>query len=218
MIVRAKNLSKKFGSAYAIRNVDFELDRRKMAVLGYNGAGKSTLAKLIGGILRPTDGFLEVFGKNPAFSPEVRRKIGIASHNPMLYRELTVRENLEFYSKLYECDADIEELAETFGFERLLDWRVSELSRGFMQRVAFAKALINSPELLVLDEITSGLDISAKETILDVLKKYRGCLIFTTHVLDEAKFCDCFLVLKSGEKAYFGRKYNEAVEILNEGS
>ncbi|WP_290597353.1 MULTISPECIES: ABC transporter ATP-binding protein [unclassified Archaeoglobus] len=218
MIVKAKNLSKKFGSGYAINKVDFELEREKLAVLGYNGAGKSTLVKLIGGILRPTTGSLEVFGENPAFSPEIRKRIGIASHNPMLYKELTIRENLEFYSKLYGCSTDIRVLAEKLEFERYLDKRVSELSRGFLQRVAFAKALINTPDLLLLDEITSGLDISVRDTILDMLKKYKGCIIFTTHMLEEAEFCDCFLVLKFGKRVYFGRNFNEAVEILNEGS
>jgi len=218
MIIKAKNLSKKFGTGYAVNKVDFELEKGKLAVLGYNGAGKSTLVKLIGGILRPTAGSLEVFGKNPAFSPEIRKRIGVASHNPMLYKELTVRENLEFYSKLYGCSKDIRVLAEMFEFEEYLDRRVSELSRGFLQRIAFAKALMNTPDLLLLDEVTSGLDVSVRDTILDMLKRYKGCVVFTTHMLEEAEFCNCFLVLKSGKMVYFGRDFNEAVEILNEGS
>lgn len=217
-MIIAKNIYKKYGTSYALQNINFEFNGGKMAVLGYNGAGKSTLAKLIVGIIKPTRGLLKVFGESPSTSPRVRKKIGIASHNPMLYKDLSVRENLEFFSRLYGSHIDIEKVVELLGLEKYINKRVSELSRGYLQRVTFAKALVNDPELLVLDEITSGLDVSARENILEMLKKFNGSVIFTTHVFDEARFCDCFLVLKFGEIIYFGEKFDEAVEILNESS
>ncbi|WP_202318961.1 ABC transporter ATP-binding protein [Archaeoglobus neptunius] len=217
MLIEAEKLSKKFGKRYAIRDISFGIEGGKVAIMGYNGAGKSTLVKLICGILRPTSGKISVLGRNPAASPEVRREIGVASHNPMLYRELTVKENLEFFSKLYGTEFE-SDLAEMLGFREYLNRRVFELSRGYLQRVSFARALINSPKLLVLDEVTSGLDQAVRENILEILEGYRGCVLFTTHVLDEAEFCDSFIVLKNGKIAYFGKNYEEAVGILNEGN
>ncbi len=214
-MIRATNLCKNFGRIRAIDNLSFEAGREKIAVLGFNGAGKSTLVKLVAGILKPSSGKIEVFGKDPSSSPDVRARIGVASHNPMLYRELTVRENLEFYSRIYGCDADLEDLAERLRFRKMLDRRVSELSRGFIQRVAFARAMLNSPEILILDEITAGLDTASREMILDVVSQHRGCTLFTTHILEEAEFCDVFMVLTSGRLSYMGESFEEALRTLS---
>ncbi len=213
-MIRAINLCKKFGGIRAIDNLSFEIEKGRVAILGFNGAGKSTLAKLVAGILKPSSGKIEVFGKSPSSSPDVRARIGIASHNPMLYRELTARENLEFYSRIYRSDVDLEDLAERLGFKKMLDRRVSELSRGFVQRVAFARALLNSPEILILDEITAGLDVASREVILDIVSQHRYVL-FTTHTLEEAEFCDTFIVLTSGRLSYMGESFEEALKILS---
>ncbi len=214
-MIRAINLCKNFGRIRAIDDLSFEIEQRKVAVLGFNGAGKSTLVKLVAGILKPSSGTIEVFGKDPSSSPDVRARIGVASHNPMLYRELTVRENLEFYSRIYSCDVDLEDLAERLGFRKMLDRRVSELSRGFVQRVAFARALLNSPEILILDEITAGLDVASRRIILDVVSQHKGCMLFTTHTLEEAEFCDVFMVLTSGRLSYMGESFEEALKALS---
>lgn len=212
-MIEAQGLTKKFGRRYALRDVSFNLCG-KIAVLGYNGAGKSTLAKIIAGIVTPTEGEVRVFGRNPAKSPEVRKKIGIVSHNPMLYKELTVRENLEFYSRVYGCDAEISELARTFGFTKFLGRKVSELSRGYLQRVALAKALLNQPDLLILDEITAGLDAGVRDGIIEFIKDYSGSVIFTTHLLEEADFCEHFLVLRDGMVEYLGSEFEMAIKAI----
>ncbi len=134
----------------------------------------------------------------------------------MLYRELTVRENLEFYGRIYGCNAEIEEIAKTLGFEEHLDRKVAELSRGYLQRVAMAKALINNPELLILDEVTAGLDVEARKRIIGIVKDYSGSVIFTTHLLDEASFCEHFIVLKDGVVRYNGSDFEEAVKAIHE--
>ncbi len=215
MIVKAEKVCKRYASGYAVKDISIEFGAEKVAVLGYNGAGKSTLAKIIAGLIRPTSGRVEVLGKDPARSPEVRKRIGIATHNPMLYKELTVVENLLFYSKLYGVSSEIHTLAEKFGFIAKLDAKVSELSRGLIQRVAIARALLANPKVLIMDEATSGLDVEGREIVLDVLKHFDGCLIFTTHNLSEAEFCDRYVVLEMGEVKYVGNDYEKALEVLN---
>lgn len=217
-MIKVRGLSKRFGRRSVLKDINFELNSGKVAILGYNGAGKSTLAKIIAGILRPTEGEVRVFGKDPSTSPDVRKRIGIATHNPMLYGELTVRENLKFYAKIYGKQRKIEELAERFGFSDYLDTKVNELSRGYLQRVSLAKAIINDPDLLILDEITSGLDLAVRRKVLGVAESFNGTLLFTTHNLEEAKICDTFIVLRNGRLVYSGNSFEDALEVLNEVS
>ncbi|MBO8179164.1 MAG: ABC transporter ATP-binding protein [Archaeoglobus sp.] len=217
-MIEVRGLSKRFGRKTVLKGINFEVNSGKVAVLGYNGAGKSTLAKIIAGILKPTQGEVRVFGKDPSTSPDARKRIGIATHNPMLYGELTVGQNLKFYAKIYGKERKIEELADRFGFSDYLDAKVNELSRGYLQRVSLAKAIINDPDLLILDEITSGLDLAVRRKVLDVAESFNGTLLFTTHNLEEAKICDTFIVLRNGKLLYNGNSFEEAVEALNEVS
>ncbi|MCX8172362.1 MAG: ABC transporter ATP-binding protein [Archaeoglobaceae archaeon] len=212
MIVCEK-VSKKFGEKFAIRDLSFTADG-KIAVLGFNGAGKSTLAKIIAGILKPTSGKVKIFGLDPVKSPELRKKIGIVTHNPMLYRELTVRENLEFYAKVYQSGNWIE-VVNRLKLEDVLNLRVSELSRGFVQRVAIARALIPRPRILIMDEVLSGLDLESRNATLNLMQEFNGILVFSTHNLHDVEFCDSFLVLENGEMVYFGNSYEKAIRSLS---
>lgn len=214
-MIEAEGLGRKFGRRCVLKNLTFKLDGGKVAVLGFNGAGKSTLAKIVAGILKPSNGKIRVFGKEPSNSSEVRKRIGIASHNPMLYRDLTVRENLQFFASVYGCKVGLKEVAKNFGFQDYLERKVAELSRGYLQRVSLAKAMLNNPDLLILDEITAGLDVEAKNRVIEMAKGFKGSLLFTTHVLEEAEFCDSYLVLKGGELVYLGEDFDRAVEILH---
>ncbi len=211
MIV-ADKLTKTFASHYALRDISFTAGREKIALLGFNGAGKSTLAKLIAGILRPSSGEILVFGERPWRSREVRRRIGIVTHNPMLYRELTVRENLEFYSKLYGCD--LAEIVNLLGLADKLDVKVSHLSMGWIRRVALARALLNDPDVLVVDEGIAGLDVEARALVLEMLSGFDGCLIYSTHDVGEAEFCDRYIVLSGGKLVYDGESLEDAVASL----
>lgn len=211
-MILCDKLSKRFGENYALREISFSAEG-KIAVFGFNGAGKSTLARILAGILKPTSGRVEIFGLEPSKSPELRRKIGIVSHNPMLYRELTVRENLEFYSRLYEIK-DWEEMANLMGLKEKLRSRVSELSRGFIQRVAIARALLPKPKILILDEALSGLDAESREVALQLIQEFNGILVFFTHQFEDAEFCDNFLVLREGKLTYFGESYEKALRAL----
>ncbi|MET1124704.1 MAG: ABC transporter ATP-binding protein [Archaeoglobaceae archaeon] len=211
MIV-AENVSRRFGRNFALRGVSFELGREKVALLGHNGAGKSTLAKIIAGILKPSSGRVRVLGEDPAKSGEVRRKIGIVTHNPMLYPELTTIENVKFFSKLYGCEVD-EDLLKFLGLERRLNERVANLSAGWLRRVSIARALMHKPEVLIIDEV-SGLDAGGKKRIFELIKDFEGFLIYVTHEVSEVRDFDRFLVLRDGRLVYDGNSYEDAVETL----
>lgn len=211
-MIKCEKLSKRFGENFALREISFNAEG-KIAVFGYNGAGKSTLAKILAGILKPTFGRVEIFGLEPSKSPELRRKIGIVTHNPMLYRELTVKENLDFYAKIYGV-RDWEVVRDLM-LEEKLNSRVSDLSKGFIQRVAVARALLAKPEILIFDEALSGLDAEISKVVLSILQEFDGTLIFSTHQFKTAEFCDVFLVLKSGRLIYFGESYEKAVLALS---
>ncbi len=213
-MIELNKVCKRYYSGYALKDISLSVGVERLAVLGFNGAGKSTLAKIIAGIVRPSTGKVKVMGKDPVKDSEVRRRIGIATHNPMLYRDLTVEENLKFYSKIYGVKGEIKKLAKLLGFEDRLNSRVSELSRGLIQRVAIARAMIANPEVLIMDEATAGLDVEGREVVLGVLESFRGTLVFTTHNLAEAEFCDTFAVLENGRLKYFGDSYAKAVGAL----
>ncbi len=211
MIVCQK-LSKRFGENFALREVSFSGDG-KIAVFGHNGAGKSTLAKILAGILKPSSGTVEIFGLEPSKSSELRRSIGLVTHNPMLYRELTVRENLEFYSKIYQTENW--GVVRNLGLEEKMNCKISELSEGFVQRVAIARALMIKPKLLILDEALSGLDAESREVTLRIMQEFNGTLVFSTHQFEDAEFCDSFIVLECGRLVYFGESYEKAVRSLS---
>ncbi|MCQ4152768.1 MAG: ABC transporter ATP-binding protein [Archaeoglobi archaeon] len=211
MIVCQK-LSKRFGENFALREISFSADG-KIAVFGHNGAGKSTLVKILAGILKPSSGKVEIFGLEPRKSSNLRRRIGVVTHNPMLYRELTVRENLEFYSKIYQ--AGNWGIVCSLGLREKLNFRISELSEGFVQRVAIARALMINPKLLILDEALSGLDAESREVVLRIMQEFDGILVFSTHQFEDAEFCDSFIVLERGRLVYFGESYEKAVRSLS---
>ncbi|MEM4712377.1 MAG: ABC transporter ATP-binding protein [Archaeoglobaceae archaeon] len=206
MIV-CENVSKRFGETFALKNVSLSFEK-SVAILGYNGAGKSTLAKILAGITKPTQGKVSVFGEDPFKNVDVRRKIGIVTHNPMLYRELSVEENLRFFAKLHGIN-NWEFVVDELKLKEKLNCKVFELSRGYLQRVAIAKALMLNPKLLILDEPFSSLDVEGREILWAKIHDFRGSLVFSTHSLDEARFCENFAVLEKGELVYFGRDYDE---------
>ena len=215
-IISARSLSKKYSHGYALKDLTFEIGREKIAVLGFNGAGKSTLAKLIAGITKPTSGEIFVFNSQPHQDPEVRRRIGVVTHNPMLYSDLTVRENLKFYAKIFGVNyRRIDEILENLDLKDRADVRVSQLSRGFLQRVSVGRALLPDPEVLVMDEPTTGLDFKSRDWLLGFLREKDCCIVFTTHSFQEAEFCDRYLVLLEGQIKYFGTDLRAARGVFN---
>ncbi len=205
--VELENVVKRFGRFKALDGVSFSVEKgESLALLGPNGAGKTTVVKLIGGLLKPTQGVVRVFGEVPWKNYEVRRKIGLVSHNTFLYDDLTAYENLRFYSKLYDADEGrAKELLEAFGlWERRHDL-VRNFSRGMKQRLSIARALLHDPPLLILDEPTTGLDIEGQRDLMELVKGLRKTVIFTTHNVREVEeLCEKMVVLRNGRVVYFG--------------
>jgi len=191
-IVRAAKLTKTFGFRRGLRALDLGvIPGERLAVIGANGAGKSTLVRLLGLLIRPTSGLLEIAGQDASVGPrEIRRLLGVALHDGLLYPDLTVAENLGFTARLYAMDRARDRIAallDRFALSRIAGSRVRHLSRGQRQRVSVARALINDPQLVLLDEPDTGMDAHAFELMCSQLMADPGrTVIFTTHAADHA--------------------------------
>ncbi len=162
-MIAVRGLTKRFGATIAIDRVSFEVpDGAKVALLGANGAGKTTLLAVLSTLLAPTEGEVTVGGHGlRREAGALRASIGVLTHRPMLYEELSPRENLEFFARLYgveQAAARVEELLRAVGLWLRRDEETAVLSRGFHQRLAIARALVHRPRVLLLDEPETGLD------------------------------------------------------------
>ncbi len=178
-MIRAERLEKRYGFKRVLRDLDFELPRGGfLVVTGPNGAGKTTLLRLCAGLALPSAGTLEI-------EPE-RGRIGFLGHDPLVYRELTVLENLDLYGRLYHVPERRERigmLLERFGLWEARRERAAALSRGQLQRLALCRAVLHKPELLILDEPFAGLDSEGAELLDRELAGMRGqrTLLVATH-------------------------------------
>jgi lipooligosaccharide transport system ATP-binding protein len=221
-LIRARGLTKKFGEFTAVDGIDFDLRRGEaFGFLGPNGAGKSSTMRMIGCVSPPTEGELTILGMDPvADGPRIRARLGVVPQEDTLDVELTVRENLLIYGRYFGLSRDV--ISERT--ERLLDFvqltdrgddEVEPLSGGLKRRLTIARSLINEPELLLLDEPTTGLDPQARHVVWDRLfrLKRRGVtLILTTHYMDEAEqLCDRLVVMDGG-KIVAGGSPRELIE------
>ena len=182
-------VSKAFGPQVALAGVDLEIEPGAyVAVMGANGAGKSTLLKAIAGLAAPTRGTVRVAGADMRRAgPRLRAMVGYVGHASMLYPDLTARENLTFYGRLFslrDVSAAVAEVAAAFEVEHALDRQVRTLSRGTKQRVTLARALLHRPKVVLLDEPYTGLDEAAAvtlTTLLDGLHTSERILVVTLH-------------------------------------
>jgi heme ABC exporter ATP-binding subunit CcmA len=200
---RIENVSKLFGSFAALRQVSAELEPGKCYVLvGENGAGKSTLLRILAGLLRPTHGSVRVFDDTEPH--EVRERIGYMSHAAMLYDELTGEENLRYFASLYEgreCLAPADALRQV-GLDPNLARPVGQYSQGMRQRASLARVLLAQPELLLLDEPFSNMDVESVRQMVELLAGFRQAsrtIVITTHQREHAApIADYVLTLKAG--------------------
>lgn len=207
--IELRGLSRYFGERVALRGVDANVPAGStLAVLGRNGAGKSTLLRILATLLRPQRGEAVLLGEPlPRRAWAVRGRIGLLAHEPLLYRDLTGRENLRYHAGLHRVDpVRIEEVLEAVRMERRADEPVRLLSRGMVQRLAVARAVLHRPELLLLDEPRSNLDPAAEELVEPLIGRASGATrVLTSHdpraALAEA---DLVLALRDGRTAYFG--------------
>jgi heme exporter protein A len=207
--IELAGLTRHFGERTVLRELSASVPAgATLAVLGRNGAGKSTLLRILATLLRPHGGRVALFGQElPREAWRVRGRIGLLSHEPLLYRDLSGRENLTYHARLHRvAAARVEEVLAAVGMQRRGADPVRLLSRGMVQRLAVARAVLHSPELLLLDEPRSNLDPAGEELIEPLIGRASGCTrVITSHepqaALAEA---DLVLALKDGGVAYLG--------------
>jgi heme exporter protein A len=175
--IALRDLGRAYGDRVALAGVTLELPQRAtLAVFGANGAGKTTLLRVLATLLRPHRGEATVLGRSlPREGWAVRGRIGLLAHDPLLYRDLTARENLRFHARLHAVDeARVSELLETVRMARRADEPVRALSRGMAQRIAICRAVLHAPELLLLDEPLANLDPGAAGLVAPLIGRESG--------------------------------------------
>jgi heme exporter protein A len=207
-LVSARGIEKRFGPVAALRGVDLDVEGgRAVAVLGPNGAGKSTLLRILAGLSRASAGRVSVRidGREPSGRGRARSSVGFAGHATLLYTELTARENLVFQARLHglaDPGARADELLAEEGLEAVADRRAGTFSRGMAQRLSIARALVQDPPLLLLDEPFTGLDRRAGDRLSIRLQRRRNegrALVLVTHDLERASaLADTALILLAG--------------------
>ena len=235
-MIYARSLVKRFGDLVAVDGIDLDVKRGEaFGFLGPNGAGKSSTMLMIGCVSPVTGGTLRILGQDPAaHGPQIRARLGVVPQQDTLDFELTVRENVLIYGRYFglsrrELKPRIDELLDFVQLTERAGDKVEPLSGGMKRRLTIARSLVNDPDLLLLDEPTTGLDPQARHVVWDRLfrLKQRGVtLVLTTHYMDEAEqLCDRLVVMDHGSIVAEGspweliRRYStrEVVEVRFEG-
>lgn len=209
-VITAKNVTKKFGEFAAVRKVSFNIKKGEIfGFVGSNGCGKTTTMKMLTGLLPVTEGEIRLFGSLPSKTDiQLRRRVGYMSQSFSLYSELTVRQNLELHARLFHLPANeiskrVEDLVTRMELEGVTDEKAGEIPLGIKQRLSLAVAVIHYPEILILDEPTSGVDPVARDRfweLLTDLSRNKGVTIFiSTHFMNEAERCDRLSLMHAGE-------------------
>ena len=207
--IRARNLTRRFGDFTAVDSVSFDIPKGEIfGFLGSNGCGKTTVMKMLTGLLPASEGEAWIFGQPIADQGmEARARVGFMSQSFSLYGELTVRENLILHARLYHLGAAraaerLADLVPRFELTEHMDQKAADLPLGLRQRLSLAVAVIHAPEILILDEPTSGVDPQARDDfwrlLLDLSRKDRVTIFISTHFMDEAMRCDRISLMHAG--------------------
>jgi lipooligosaccharide transport system ATP-binding protein len=208
-LIHARGLVKRFGDFTAVDGIDVDVDPgESFGFLGPNGAGKSSTMRMIGCVSRPTDGTLRILGMDPhRQGPDIRARLGVCPQLDSLDPELSVQENLVTYARYFglprrQAKAKAAELLDFVQLSERAESKVEPLSGGMKRRLTIARALVNDPEIVLLDEPTTGLDPQARHLVwerLFRLKQQGVTLVLTTHYMDEAEqLCDRLVVMDAG--------------------
>jgi ABC-2 type transport system ATP-binding protein len=208
-VIQVQNLTKRYRDLVAVDNLTFEVQKGEiLGFLGPNGAGKSTTMKILTGFMPASSGVAKVAGFDVFEDPiEVKRRIGYLPENPPVYTEMSVSAYLKFCAQLKGVPGnrvgdEIERVANLVSCGNVMDRLIGNISKGYRQRVGLAQALLNSPDVLILDEPSSGLDPQQNRQMRDLIKSLAGhhTIILSTHVLPEVtSTCQKVLIIKGGK-------------------
>jgi len=207
MSIEVKNLFKFYGEQAAVNDISFSINKGEIVgFLGPNGAGKSTTMKVLTGYMPATSGEVKICGEEVDIdSKETKKKIGYLPENNPLYLDMYVREYLEFVGKIYKVPnlkQRIDEMIQQVGLEVEQNKKIGMLSKGYRQRVGLAQAIIHDPEVLILDEPTTGLDPNQLVEIRELIKNIgkSKTVMLSTHIMQEVEaICDRVIIIKSGK-------------------
>ena len=218
--VRCRGLVKRFADVTAVNGLDLEVFAGEcFGLLGPNGAGKTTTVEILEGLTRPDEGLVELLGQhwNSTDNRALRERIGVQLQETQLAEKVTVAETLRLFRSFYKRGHSVDEVIQTVALEEKRNARVGKLSGGQKQRLAVACALVSDPELLFLDEPTTGLDPQARLSLWDVVEKFRaggGTILLTTHYMEEAaRLCDRVAIMDHGKVIALGTPL-ELIESL----
>ncbi len=218
-VVSFSEVSKSYGTVKALQGISFCMGRGEvLGFLGHNGAGKTTSIRLVLGLLKPDDGNVSLFGYDPypddGLRQEIRRKVGVVLEEDSLYPYMSGRENLTFWASLHglsgrQAARRVDELLQMVHLSDRAEFLVGTYAKGMKRKLALARALVNYPELLVMDEPTAGLDPEARVKVRNILKELvtlDGTTVFlTSHDLDEVqKICERIIILEKGQVVLSG--------------
>ena len=205
MSIEVSSVSKFYDSQKALNDVSFSIEKGAIVgFLGPNGAGKSTMMKILTGFINPTEGVVLVNGINVLENPiEAQKNIGYLPENNPLYAEMYIKEYLQFQASIYKiAKENIVEIIERVGLTPEIHKKIGQLSKGYQQRVGLAAALLHNPEVLILDEPTTGLDPNQLVDIRALIKEIGKdkTVLFSTHIMQEVEaVCDRVIIIKKGE-------------------
>jgi heme exporter protein A len=213
--IEVRKLAKSFGHQAALRGVDLKVAEGEFLTLfGPNGAGKTTLIRIVASLTRPTGGIVRVRGEDLSkAATSLRRHVGLISHEPLLYGDLTPDENLHFFSRMYDLPdaaARIDAVLAQVGLSARRRDPVRTFSRGMVQRLTIARAILHDPAIMLLDEPYTGLDLQAADMLRSVLQDLAASnrtVILTTHNLEQGlEMCDRAAILNRGRVAWEGSR------------
>ncbi len=220
-MIEVSRLWKSYGPVDALRGIDLRIEKGEfLTIFGPNGAGKSTLLKILSTIINPTSGKVSIDGIDlTSANEDARKRIGVISHKAFLYGNLTARENLLFYGKLYDVpklNDRISELLSEVGLQHRSDDMVRTFSRGMLQRLTIARAIIHNPAIIMLDEPYTGLDQHAARMLRNLLKKLHTedkTIVMTTHdITNGLEVSDRIVIQLLGKIVFEDRSANQTVE------